>query len=257
MRLHAGIVVAAAIAVAARRTGSLSSSGALAAIVVGALAVGAGWSWGLLLVLYFLASSALSHLGRAEKERRTASIVAKGGARDAVQVLANGGVFALAALAFMRQPASWLLALGAGSLAASAADTWATEIGTRYGGRPRSILSLRAVDPGTSGGISAAGLLASVAGAAFVALVALAARGRDVGPAILAGGVAGALVDSLLGATLQARRWCETCTRETERVVHDCGTETRRLRGLPWLDNDAVNLASSAAGGLLAALLSR
>ena len=71
------------------------------------------------------------------------------------------------------------------------------------------------------------------------------------------GGVVGALLDSLLGATVQARRWCAMCARETERAVHDCGTATRPLRGWAWLDNDLVNFLSNAAGGLLAALLSR
>jgi uncharacterized membrane protein len=71
------------------------------------------------------------------------------------------------------------------------------------------------------------------------------------------GGILGALLDSLLGATVQARRWCAMCGRETERMTHDCGTATRLLRGWAWLDNDLVNFLSNAAGGLLAALLSR
>ena len=61
---------------------------------------------------------------------RTASIVAKGGERDAMQVLANGAMFAGAAFAMVLRPDTRWIALGAGALAASAADTWATEIGT-------------------------------------------------------------------------------------------------------------------------------
>jgi uncharacterized membrane protein len=71
------------------------------------------------------------------------------------------------------------------------------------------------------------------------------------------GGVVGAVIDSVLGATLQARRWCDTCNRETERLAHDCGAETRTLKGLGWMDNDIVNFLSGALGGLLAALLTR
>jgi uncharacterized membrane protein len=40
-------------------------------------------------------------------------------------------------------------------------------------------------------------------------------------------------------------------------MVHDCGTPTRHLRGLVWLDNDLVNFLSNAAGGLIAAILTR
>jgi uncharacterized membrane protein len=73
--------------------------------------------------------------------------------------------------------------------------------------------------------------------------------------AVVVGGISGAVVDSVIGATLQARRWCDACERETERFTHDCGTETRQLRGVSWLDNDVVNFVSNAAGGILSVLL--
>jgi uncharacterized protein (TIGR00297 family) len=257
-RILAGLALAAVISFVARRARSLTTSGALAATCVGTIAIAAGWSWGTLLVVYFAISTALSHAGKAAKERRVASIVAKGGARDATQVLANGATFAVAALVATIRPDIRWIAMGAGSLAASAADTWATEIGTLYGGEPRSILSWRAVPTGTSGGVSAIGTLAALAGAVFVALV-VAALGwpSTVARNVMIGGVAGALVDSLLGATMQSRRWCDVCERETERTVHDCGTSTRHRRGFVWLDNDLVNFLSNAAGGLIAAILTR
>jgi uncharacterized protein (TIGR00297 family) len=275
MTLHVllGFVVAAAIALAARRMRSLTSSGAVTATAIGTIAVAAGWSWGILLVIYFVAATSLSRLGRAEKELRIASIVAKGGERDAVQVLANGLVFASAAIAMLLHPSTYWFALGAGSLAASAADTWATEIGTLYGKRPRSILTGRLVPPGTSGGVSIAGTAATIAGAAFIASVvilsATPALMRSGGPAlmrsggkdlfwpIVAGGIAGSLIDSILGATVQSRRRCDVCACDTERPIHDCGNATRAIRGIGWLDNDMVNFVSAIAGGLLAATLVR
>jgi len=257
-RTLAGLALAAVIAIAARRARSLTTSGAIAAMVIGTLAVAAGWSWGTLLIVYFATSTALSHLGKASKERWTASIVVKSGARDGTQVLANGAIFAAAALAAAIGPDVRWIALGAGSLAASAADTWATEIGTLYGGSPRSILTWRSVPVGTSGGVSAIGTLAAVAGAVFVALVASALGGTwIVARNVVVGGIAGAVLDSLAGATVQARRWCDACERETERTVHDCGARTRRVRGTAWMDNDMVNFLSNAAGGLIAAILTR
>jgi len=257
-RALAGLALAALISLVARRARSLTSSGAIAATVVGTIAVAAGWSWGALLIVYFATSTAFSHLGKASKERRTASIVAKGGARDAIQVLANGAMFAAAALVMTIRPDIRWIALGAGSLAASAADTWATEIGTLYGGNPRSILTWRSVPVGTSGGVSAIGTLAALSGAVFIGLV-VAAFGSTpiVARSVMIGGVAGALIDSLLGATIQSRRWCDICERETERTVHNCGTSTRHLGGFVWLDNDMVNFLSNVAGALIAAILSR
>jgi len=96
-----GLIAAALIAFTARAARSLTTSGAIAATVIGTLAVAAGWNWGALLILYFVSSTALSRVGRAEKEERTASVVAKGGQRDAIQVFANGGVFAAAAIAML------------------------------------------------------------------------------------------------------------------------------------------------------------
>jgi uncharacterized membrane protein len=70
---------------------------------------------------------------------------------------------------------------------------------------------------------------------------------------VFAGGFGGALLDSLLGATLQARRWCPACERECEVERHGCGTTTAPRSGFAWLTNDGVNFAATAGGALLAA----
>src|ERR1035437_6899216 len=140
-RAAAGTVAATAIALVARPLGSLSPSGAVATTVVGSASAAAGWNWGALLIVYFVAAMLLSRLGRAEKERLTGGVVAKGGARDATQVIANGGVFAASVLLGPFGPGPFGVTMGIaalGALAASSADTWATEIGTLYGGTPRS-----------------------------------------------------------------------------------------------------------------------
>jgi uncharacterized protein (TIGR00297 family) len=257
-RLLVAAIIAACVALAAKRAGSLTRSGAIAATIVGTLAFAVGWTWAVLLLSYFVSSSLLSRVGRATKERRTSDIVAKSGARDAIQVLANGAVFAGAAAAMLVRPDIRWVALGAGALAASAADTWATEAGTLWGGEPRSILSWNAVPTGTSGGVSVIGSVAAVAGGGFMAAVLLALGWRaSVASMVLVAGVAGALIDSLLGATLQSRRWCEVCSRETERITHECGAATIPKRGLSWMNNDVVNFLSTVAGGMLAAALSQ
>jgi uncharacterized protein (TIGR00297 family) len=260
-RVALGVVAAALIALAAHRARLLSTSGAIASSIVGSLAVAAGWNWGVVLVVYFVAAAVLSHFGRRAKSIRTDAIVAKPGPRDASQVLANGATFAVAAVGALIWPSPLWGALAAGSLAASEADTAATEIGTLFGGEPQSILTYQRVPIGTSGGVTALGTLAAVAGASFVSVIAVALDMVDARTtpwwAIVVCGFAGAMVDSLLGATLQARRWCDACNLGTERRIHRCGNTTRGAGGIRWLDNDAVNLVSSAAGGLLAAILAR
>ena len=257
-RAAGGAVAATAIALVAHRVRTLSVSGALAAILVGSVAVSAGWSWGALIVIYFVAAVLLSRLGRAEKERLTGGVVAKGGARDATQVAANGGVFAASLLVgqLAAHRIGGTMAIAAlGALAASAADTWATEIGTLHGGTPRSVLTLRRLPAGTSGAVSAVGSLAMIAGSAFVALVARWIALPDAVFIVTVAGVAGALADSLLGATLQERRWCPACRQASERRVHDCGVPTSLAGGREWIDNDGVNVIATVVGAAVAALL--
>ena len=256
-RLLAGIALAGAIASAAWRLRSLTPSGAVAATIVGAAATAAGWSWAALLILFFVSSTALSRLRADAKERRVSAIVEKGGERDAAQVLANGGVFAACAVAFTFGPDPVWRVAALGALAAASADTWGTEIGTLAAGAPRSIVSGQRLDPGTSGGVTAVGTAAEVAGAAFLALGAALLGWPGMALAGLAGGVAGAIGDSLLGATVQERRWCRRCEAATERRVHPCGTPTRIAGGIAGFRNDGVNFASGLIGALVAVLVSR
>ena len=250
-----GALFACAVAWSAWRGGALSGSGAAAAAIAGTIAVAAGWEWGFMLVSYFVASSLLSRYRARIKEERTGGRVSKGGRRDAAQVLANGGAFLVAAAGWLAMPHPGWLALGAGALAASTADTWATEIGTLSPRAPRSIVSGRVVPTGTSGGVTLTGLAASGAGAGFIATLAWASGwGRGAILAALAGGVAGALLDSLAGATAQDRRWCTDCEAATERRTHLCGRATTSVGGWQWVDNDVVN-AVSTAGGAVAGFL--
>ena len=248
-----GLVLASALAAAARRARSLTPSGALAAVVVGTVACAAGLPWAATLLAFFVSSSLLSRWRMGAKQRLTQSVVAKAGARDAGQVLANGGVFAVAALGMIVQPSpGWMLA-GLGALAAATADTWATEIGTAIGGTPRTVLGWRPVPAGTSGAVTWVGTAAMCAGALFLGTVA-AFSGfphSSVAPVVL-GGIGGALVDTWVGATMQERRWCARCQRETERLVHHCGASTEWRGGLARLDNDVVNLTSCIAGAAIA-----
>ena len=248
-------MLAGALALGARAARSLSISGAVAALVVGTTATVAGWPWAIVLIVFFLTSSALSKFRHAAREARIGDIVEKGDERDAIQVLANGGVFAAAALAGMITGNPIWSVLAVGALSAAASDTWATEIGTLLGRTPRSVVSFKPLPAGTSGGVTLPGTLASLAGAAFIAGVAtLAGTGTPVG-AVFIGGVAGSLADSLAGATVQERRWCDACARGTERRVHNCGSATRVVGGVPGARNDFVNIVCTIVGGIVAALV--
>ncbi|MBU1747627.1 MAG: DUF92 domain-containing protein [Chloroflexi bacterium] len=260
-----GLVLSSLIAWVGYRRASLSGSGAVGAVLIGTIIFGlGGWVWGLLLISFFVTSSALSHYKGREKES-LAEKFAKGSRRDLGQTLANGGFGMLLALLHPLFPAheSLLFVIYAGAMATVNADTWATELGVLSQQAPRLITTGRRVVTGTSGGVSTLGTGASLAGALVIALLAVLLRGMDgrailpllwLLPIVTLSGLAGSLLDSLLGATVQTIYYCDTCQKETERPVHRCGQPTRRLRGWQWLDNDSVNLISSIVGGLLAGL---
>lgn len=253
---YLGVILALLIATAAYAAGSLSRRGAVAAALVGAITFSfGGLSAALMLIVFFVSSSAWSRFGAARKHSLTA-VFAKGGRRDQWQVFANGGTAAALALllAGSANPL-WLSALG-GALAAATADTWATELGVLSRRRPRLISSLQPVAPGTSGGVSLLGLLASAGGAGLIGLIGWGLEGEPrFFAAALLGGFLGSLFDSLLGATIQAIYFCPICEKETEKhPLHSCGAASVPRRGWPWMNNDLVNFLATLLGAAIAAL---
>jgi uncharacterized protein (TIGR00297 family) len=229
--------------------GSLTPAGTGAALAVGAAVFwGTGW-WGLAaLFTFFIGSTAVSHFCPDPAADRGE---AKGGRRDAGQVVANGGAPALGALLGLsdHRTGLWVVAIG---LAAAAADTWATAIGATRHASPRHLLTGRPVPPGTSGGVTWRGSAGGAAGAMSVGAVAWLGSGElRLFAACLGVGTLGMLVDSLLGATLQGRFHCPACDTATERPRHRCGTIARPVGGIRWLTNDGVNgLSTLLATGI-------
>jgi uncharacterized membrane protein len=120
---------------------------------------------------------------------------------------------------------------------------------------------MRRVPRGTSGAVSLLGLAAALAGGLLIGSVGtLSPRlyGMPAWVAVAVGGgagLAGSLVDSLLGASVQAGFYCPACQRETEATTHHCGTPTEHRRGALWFDNDTVNLVATLVGAVLGGLL--
>jgi uncharacterized membrane protein len=68
-------------------------------------------------------------------------------------------------------------------------------------------------------------------------------------------GFVGSVVDSFLGASVQAVYLCPSCGVETENRVHHCGSEAKRLRGIGVINNDVVNVAATLSGAIVAGVL--
>jgi uncharacterized protein (TIGR00297 family) len=243
-----GVGCAAIVAIAAYRLRALSAGGAAAAFVVGAIVFSrGGWPAAGVLFAFFIPSTLLSRLG-ADRKRAIAS-GEQHGPRNGWQVLANGGVAAACALA-MTLGAPFAAAF-AGAFAAASADTWGTEVGMLSHRPPFSILTLRTERAGISGAVTPLGIAATFGGALFVAAVA-SLTGFGSLLAVALGGIAGALLDSVLGASLQALRFCPACAQECETQRHHCGAATVLRRGFRWIENDAVNFTATLCGAAVA-----
>jgi len=270
-----GLALSAAIGGLGYWRGALSASGVVGALITGTFIFGLGGIiWGLVLIAFFVSSSALSHYRAAQKAHLEEEFE-KGRRRDLGQALANGGwgtVLAIA-VALVGRESGWysLAALGYfGAMATVNADTWATELGVLSAEQPRLITTGRSVPVGTSGAITRRGTLAALTGSTFIALCAFSFiqaaslvttsqwRLSDwfVLPVATMAGLVGAMLDSLLGATVQRIYFCEKCQKETESHRHRCGHIAKPLRGWRWLNNDGVNFMSSVAGSMMAILLS-
>jgi uncharacterized protein (TIGR00297 family) len=236
----------------------LSRSGALGAMIVGTLTMGfGGWVWGVLLGVFFVSSSLLSHFKEEQKRQTAAEKFEKGAKRDIMQAFANGGVGAVIAVLSAIAPADFWFPLFLGIMGTVTADTWATELGTLSKRAPRLITSGRRVEVGTSGGITPLGTAVSFVGGLVIGLAA-AFFMRETGWQLVlvggCGGLAGSLLDSLLGATLQLIYWDDVREKETEKAIKD-GRKLQPLRGWRWLNNDMVNLLSSIGGGVVAVVV--
>lgn len=257
-QLLIGFLLAGGMGLLAWRANSLSSSGLWAAVLTGGLIFGlGGLAWALVLLTFFISSSALSRMFMRRKSS-LAEKFSKGSQRDWGQVIANGGLGTLLVITRTAWPSqAWPWIAYAGAIATATSDTWATEIGVLSGHVPRLITNGKAVERGTSGGVTTLGMIATIGGGALIGLL-VGTVSSEVGlitamvVAVMAG-LAGSLLDSVLGATVQAIYYCPHDNKETEQhPLHSCGRATTLSRGWRWLNNDLVNFISTMFGATVA-----
>ncbi|KAJ1814629.1 hypothetical protein LPJ60_005981, partial [Coemansia sp. RSA 2675] len=187
MRTYFAILLTAVLCLISLRRQSLSGSGTVAAALVGlSTASNDNIMFTVVLLAFFISSSYWTKY-QARAKARLDPCYAKASRRDWKQVLCNGGVGAVISVVYQynfdgRRPADMsleerklmtLLIWGyIGFYSCCAADTWASELGTLSSDWPVLITTLKQVPPGTNGGVSKLGMLASFAGGALIGLTA-------------------------------------------------------------------------------------
>lgn len=250
-----GTVLALVVAAASLKARFLAPSGSVATFLLAVVVFGlGGWKWTVPILTFFVLSSLLSNIGKAKK-RATSELHEKGSTRDYAQVFANGGVPGMLVLASVAAPAAVWYPVYLGAVAAVTADTWGTEIGMMTRGRTLLITTFRPVLKGVNGGVSLRGMLGAMAGASLIGLSALAwLRPAFTVVVVALAGLIGSVLDSVAGATVQARYRCSVCSNMTEKRLH-CGVESVHAGGIRWISNDFVNWMCAASGALAAWLL--
>ncbi len=239
------LLIGGVLGTAAFRLKAVTPGGAVVGAIVAVVMMFAG---GLpllgLLALFVATGGVLSQL----PNRNNTQAADQHGARTAWQVAATTGAAGVCALLLSLPIVTdpmilrGLLAGLVASLTTAFSDTISAELGSRYGGTPRWLLFGKRLEAGMSGGVTLFGL--AIGGVAAVLFAWCAVQWKILPPGserlLSLLGFGGNLLDSLLGATVQATYRCPKCRLISERRRH-CDTIGERIHGLP-LSNAGVNL---------------
>ncbi|MBR1938637.1 MAG: DUF92 domain-containing protein [Spirochaetales bacterium] len=234
------------------RAKQLTLSGAIGAFFMGFGSLWCGGFTALSLYLFFLISAAL--IGKHSKRvRGINNIQKKGGTRDISQVFANGGPALMAIILYYLTQEHIFLVVFSASLAEAVADTWAGEIGVLSERPPVSIITFRPMQRGLSGAVSFLGTISGLLAAVLYALFYKSLYSGTLSLALVVAltGFAGCLVDSFLGATVQAH-YLDEEGNLTEKEKNEKGEVRALERGIRFFDNDMVNFTSNLFSFLFA-----
>jgi uncharacterized protein (TIGR00297 family) len=233
LRLSVATVVAVFVGYLSWRLQTALITGMLAGILLSLVTIVlGGYGWFAVLIAFF-GIGGLSSKYRYDEKRAMGVAEDDEGARGSWNVLGNAGVALAAVTGFAAADATAIDGvlfqfLFLGSLSTAMTDTLSSEIGVLFG-PPRLITTLERVETGTDGGVTLKGIAVGGVGGMIVAAIALPPVTFGISPGgagvIVAAGVLGMLVDSILGATIEGR----------------------------WIGNQAVNFLATLAGGIIAA----
>jgi uncharacterized protein (TIGR00297 family) len=215
----------------------LTLDGMFAAIVVGTFIFGlGGWQTAAIVLLFFVSSSLIS--GENEKDK-VRSVPVR---RDGLQVWSNGFWFVVCLILFAFEDNNVFLIAALAAIATATADTWGTELGSKFYRSTFLITDFSNVEPGTDGGISLKGTIASLFGSLIIwaASIYVFSLQFAVFLCIFTAGFLGSLVDSYFGATFQ---------RNNDSVSLPV------LQTKISIDNNLVNGISTGVGAILAIIL--
>lgn len=283
-RVLIAIILALGLAAHGYSKKSLSATGAVSAFIVGFTSFASSYRFGLILILFYYTSSKLTKLKENVKAKLEDDYVSGGrrGAVQVLACSLFGTLVCVlftiwigedSHIDFGNSPndsqlsipfiklsknhaAAYLWSAYIAHYSCATADTWASEVGILSKEKPRLVTTLREVPHGTNGGISLLGTFASMAGGAFIGIIfwVMSLRGFENKiyeapqyPMIIVGllsGFLGSLIDSLLGATVQATYYSTEKKCIVKKMSSIESDKIDRVCGINILSNEAVNIVS-------------
>jgi len=262
--IYIELILISLISISAYILNILSVTGIIAAFPIGVITlIGGGPEWFILLLYFLLVGGILTVIRHKIKGSILNNDDIKG--RSWVNVMSNGLIPTIACglsiFTFDVEIKKTLFIFYLGSISSVFSDTASTEVGLLYPGYPRLITKPKIkVPPGFSGGVTPLGFLAGFIASLSISLVAfpgsqlLGISSRVVIIISVISGFLGSIIDSILGATVQAIYKCRKCGRLVEQRTH-CGLKAELYKGFTAIDNNIVNFLTSLIGGLIAVTL--
>ena len=248
----APIILTPLVIIFAKSKEVLTNSGIIAALALDLVITLALGNFGFLLLLSFLLFSALVDKIKKRKMKFKDDVSEKSAKRDEIQVLSNGIVSMFMAIFFLIDANGIFVCAFVCALAEAFADTCGSGFGV-FSRKTYNIINFKPIKSGLSGGVSVIGTLASLVAAFAFSALALAFGMIGAFEFVIISVIAfvASLLDSLLGALLQAKFECQNCGELTEKRIH-CDAPTKKKSGVMLVTNDVVNLFSTLLASLFA-----
>lgn len=224
---------------------ALDNLAVITAFIVGiTLYYGGGGSLIFSIVLFFVLGTLITKI--TNKYKLNAKLVEEvHESRNSVQVLANSlpAVILIWISILFNFDRDLILISSFVCIAASSADTFASEIGMFSKKDPISIITFKKVRPGLSGGVTFLGLISSIFGSFLVSILVLLKYNFRVYLFVSILGFISSVLDSVLGALLQVK-YIDEEGNIFEKKLNN-GIELKKYSGISFIDNNMVNILSN------------
>lgn len=253
------IILTPAIIAFAYKKRALTISGIFSAIFLDIIVSITMANFGFVILLsFFIGGVVVDKIKKHNKKSRQSSIYdleKRGDVRDHVQVFANGSVGLVCAVLYAVTFKKVFVIAYVASFAEAFADTVASGIGV-LSGRAFDVFRMKKCPVGISGGMSLLGTFSSILAALSIGLIALVFGKINFAELIIVASSAflGAIFDSFLGSIVQVKYRCKKCGLILEKEEH-CSQKTEKISGIRLINNDIVNLLSTAFAAIVAILL--